>query len=183
VRFLRLILVLPCVCIIVSAQDAGRSTVSIGAGGGFPAEFLRTDELSHGPAFSATYEFRLFRYLAPEIGLLDFLPNLTSSSPHGTSVVRERVTLLSFGVRGILPLARGKVELFAGPSAVHIWSDDYDLTGYGAPSWLIQIDGGFRVAIDRKRHFWVGPRCAFARDGGRPTEEWVSLTGDFGFRF
>jgi hypothetical protein len=23
----------------------------------------------------------------------------------------------------------------------------------------------------------------FSRDGGRPTQEWVSLTGDFGLRF
>lgn len=182
-RLAQLILIVPFLCVSAFGQDGGRNTVSIGAGGTFAGDMLRTEDFSSGPSFSATYEFRLFRYLAPEIGLLDLLPNQTQYSKYGTSVVRERVTLLSFGVRGVLPLARDRVELFAGPGGAHIWSNESYVTGYNAPSWLFQIDGGIRFAIDGKRRFWVGPRCAFVRDGGRPTEEWVSFTGDFGFRF
>ena len=39
-----------------------------------------------------------------------------------------------------------------------------------------------RIAIDKRGHFWIGPTVRFSRDGGRPTQEWVSLTGEFGFR-
>ena len=126
----------------------------------------------------------MFRYLAPAVGLADFLPNYTDYGKYTTTVSRERVTLLSLGFRGILPLAHGRVELFAGPSAAHLWSSAYELTeGYLSPRWLFEVDGGGRVAIDRHRHFWIGPTARFTRDIGRPTQEWVSLTGDFGFRF
>jgi hypothetical protein len=60
--------------------------------------------------------------------------------------------------------------------------DDY-IFYYNAPRTIWQINGGGRIALDKRRRFWVGPTVRFSRDGGRPTQEWISLTGDFGFRF
>jgi hypothetical protein len=168
----------------VASGQGGRSTVSIGVGGGLPAGGFRTEQFLNGPAFSASYEFRLFKYVAPEIGLVDLLPNYTEYSKYGSSISRYRVTLLSMGIRGVLPLAHGRVELFAGPGATRVWSSQYDLArGFDAPKWLLEISGGGRIAIDHGRHFWAGPTVHFSRDGGRPTEEWVSLTADFAVRF
>ncbi len=182
-RIFRLFFFTSFVCLNAFSQD-GHSTVSIGAGGGFPAGGYRTSQFSNSAAFSATYEFRFLRYIAPEVGLTNLIPNYTNFSEYGTSVSRERVTLLSIGARGVLPLANGRVELFAGPGATHIWSSQAELTkGYQAPAWLLELDGGGRIAIDRGHRFWIGPTVRFSRDGGRPTEEWASLTGDFAFRF
>jgi hypothetical protein len=183
---MRIILFIPLAsfCVMAAFGQGGRSAVSIGAGGGLPAGGYLTDEFSGGAAFAATYEFRLLKYVAPEIGLTDMLPKYTDYEKYETSVYNERVTLLSFGVRGVLPLAHGRVELFAGPAAAHLWSSSYYLTqGYHAPAWLFEIDAGARIAVDRRHRFWIGPAARFARDAGRPTEEWISLTGDFGFRF
>jgi len=93
------------------------------------------------------------------------------------------VTLLSFGGRGIAPFERGRIELFAGAAAVRVFSSNSELFFYNSPHWIGQVNGGARIAIDERRHFWIGPALRFSRDGGRPTQEWVSLTADFGFRF
>ena len=181
----RLLLLAASVTLAVFSQDAGRNTVMIGAGGGFPSGGYRTDGISNGAAFSASYEFRVLKYLAPEIVVVNTIPNVTYGSKYGSYIMRERVTLLSIGVHGIVTLRQGSIELFAGVGAAHLWSSDIELTvlGYQSPRWLLQVNGGGRVAIDRRRRFWIGPTVRFSRDGGRPTEEWVSLTGDFGFRF
>jgi hypothetical protein len=177
-------LLICCLPLIAFGQTGRFGTLSIGAGGGLPAGGFRSDSFSIGPSFAAAYEFRLWKYVAPHLDLVNLLPNYANYSKFGISYSRERVTLLSFGVRGVVPVAQDRVELFAGPSAVHVWSSQFDLTsGFHAPGWLLGIDGGGRIAIDRKHRFWIGPTVRYARDGGRPTEQWVSLTGDLGVRF
>lgn len=54
----------------------GRSTVSAGAGGGFPTggELTFTSQAPDSAAFSAAYEFRLFKYLAPEVSVVNLTP-------------------------------------------------------------------------------------------------------------
>jgi hypothetical protein len=37
--------------------------------------------------------------------------------------------------------------------------------------------------IDRAKHFFIGATMRYYRDLGRPTPEWVSVTGDVGYRF
>jgi hypothetical protein len=182
-RMIRRLLIC-CLPLVAFGQTGRFGTLSIGAGGGFPASGYRTEQFSNSASLAAAYEFRLWRYVAPHLDLVNLLPNYANYGEFGVSHSRERVTLLSFGVRGVVPLARGRVELFAGPAAVHVWSSQFELTsGYHAPDWLFGIDGGGRIAIDRRHRFWIGPTVRYSRDGGRPTEEWVSLTGDLGVRF
>lgn len=165
-------------------QNAERSTVSLGAGLGIPAGGYLTGSFSTNVSLGASYEFRLSRYLAPEVGVASLLPRALNNSEYGISSSRENVTLLSLGIRGILPLADGKAELFAGPGVARLFSSSYELTGsYQAPSFLFELATGARVAVDRRHRYWFGPTVRFARNGGRPTEEWVSLTADFGIRF
>lgn len=173
-----------CLPLAAFAQTGQFGTLSIGAGGGFPSGGYRTNGFSNSAAFTGAYELRFWKYIAPHVDLVNLLPTYANYSKFGVSYSRERVTLLSFGVRGIVPLAGGRIELFAGPGVVHVWSSQSELTtGFQAPRWLLGIDGGARIAIDRKHRFWIGPTVRYSRDGGRPTEEWVSLTGDLGVRF
>jgi hypothetical protein len=164
----------------------GRSTFSIGAGGGFPTggELTSTSQIPDSAAFSASYEFRLFKYLAPEVGVVNMIPNVPQYGEFPLPPARERVTLLFFGAHGILPLRQGRIELVAGAGAAHVFTtDDSELIYYNSPHTLWQINGGGRIALDKTRHFWIGPTVRYSRDGGRPTQEYISLTGDFGFRF
>jgi hypothetical protein len=182
----RFFLPICCFSLTLLCQDGGRNTVTAGVGGGFPTggeQAYLTSNLPSGAAFSASYEFRILKYLAPEVGVVNSIPLIPSYDPHHPGSSRERVTLVSFGLRGIAPLNHGRIELFAGLSAAHVSSSYYELSDYGIGSWLGQINGGGRIAIDKRRHFWIGPTARFSRDGGRPVQEWVSLTGDFGFRF
>jgi hypothetical protein len=185
---LRLFLLTCCLSLPVLCQLGGRSTITAGIGGGFPTGgenvyLTGSAGIQDGAAFSGSYEFRLFKYFAPEVGVVNLIPLVQEGGKYPEPPVRQRVTLLSLAARGILPLKQGRIELFAGAAAVHVSSTIFELNGFGSPTWLGQINGGGRFAIDRRRHFWIGPTVRFSRDGGRPTEEWVSLTGDFGFRF
>jgi hypothetical protein len=169
-------------------QDSGRNTISVGVGGGFPTggDLTFTSPLPTSAAFSASYEFRLFRYFAPEVSVVNLIPKyITNYDPNQGPPIPERyrVTLFSFGGRAIAPLRQGRIELFAGAAAVHVSSSNSELFFYNSPHWIGQLNGGGRIAIDKGRHFWIGPTVRFSRDGGRPTQEWVSLTGDLGFRF
>jgi len=155
------------------AQESGRSTISIGAGGGFAAGGYRTEGIPDSAAFSGAYEFRLLRYLAAEAGAVNSIPNVVYSSKYGPYSIRERVTLGTFGLRGVLPLAHGRAEVIAGVGAGYLWSSDPELTvlGYQSPRWLPTINGGGRVALDHHHRFWLGPTVRFTRDVGRPTEQ------------
>jgi hypothetical protein len=186
-RICRLLLLTSFYSLAVFCQEPGRNTVTIGVGVGVPTggeETYITSVLPDSAAFSASYEYRLFKYFAPEVSVVNLIPAIQNYDPHQQFPPdRVRVTLLSFGGRGIAPLRQGRTEIFAGAAAVYVSTSDPELLGYGSTSWLWQINGGGRFAIDRHKHFWIGPTARFSRDAGRPTQEWISLTGDFGFRF
>jgi hypothetical protein len=169
--------------VAVFGQDAGRNTVTVGFGGGFPAGGYRTAGFSSGPAVSVGYEFRLFKYLAPEVAVVNVIPNALTDTEFTNSPSRERVTFISLGVRGIAPLREDSIELFAGLGSAHLGSTNSELIGYSLQTWLLQIGGGGRVAVDRCHRFWIGPTVRLSRDTGRPTVVWVSLSGEVGFRF
>lgn len=184
----RLFLLAFCFSPAALCQDSGRNTLTLGVGGGFPTggDLTFTSFLPTSPAFSASYEFRLFKYFAPEVGVVNLIPKyVTNFDPHqGPPIpMRYRVTLVSAGGRAIAPLKPGRAELFVGAAAVHVSSSNSELLFYYSSPWIWQVNGGGRIAIDKRSHFWIGPTVRFSRDGGRPTQEWVSLTGDFGFRF
>jgi len=170
-------------CSFTIFGQSERSTVTVGAGGEFTTggeNVFRTSYLPDSPAFSAAYEFRVFKYLGPEVSVVNLTPLVPQFGEFPGPPIRERITLISMGARGILPLDRGRIELLAGAGAVNVSTSANYLQ---LTSWLWQVNGGARVAIGKRRRFWIGPTVRFSRNGGRPTDEWLSLTGDFGFRF
>lgn len=178
-RFLCYIVLIPS---LAWCQDSGRSSVTVGIGGGFPAGGYRTDASHNGTWFSAHYEFRVHRFVAAEIGVDNFLRGYDNVARVDLPGSTERSTFLPIGLRAIAPLDKGRFELFAGTGGGYVWHSFYELRSLpGGNTWLWQVNAGGRVAIGRR--FWAGPEVRLYRDLGRPTQEWVSLTGDFGYRF
>src|SRR5580700_6080832 len=90
-----------CFSLAAFGQDSGRNTISVGVGGGFPTggEQTFTYVVPSSAAFSASYEFRLFRYFAPEVSVVNLIPKyITNYDPHQGPLIpdRVRVTLFSF---------------------------------------------------------------------------------------
>lgn len=108
----------------------------------------------------------MHKYLAAEIGVENFLLPYDNYSRLFSTSTRERVTLLRFELRETVPVADGRVELSAGTGGAVLWSSEDSL---GHP-------------YDGSRLLW--PSNAGTRaDLGRPTQQWVSLTADFSYRF
>ena len=177
------------------------STLTLGAGG-LPFSDGAFGPQSGGPSFTGNYEFRLFRYLSVETGTNILLPSGVSFSqlsviPPGQNFIRfspgsscatmcvlavsghSQVTLLTYGFRGILPLADERVELFLGIGGAYGWNSvtgPFD-SAYG------QGSAGARVAVDRAHRFWLGSTLRGFNNFGRPQQAWLPWTFDFGIRF
>ena len=169
--------------LLAAAQDAGTSLLSFGAGGGFPANGYRTNPFHTGPAFSAECELRAHRFLGVGVGVDNYVLNHDTFSRLGTRTDRERVTFLPFGLRGILPVANGQVELFGGGGAAYVWSSTRDFNCCGGESWLWQVNAGARAFLDPSKRFFVGTTARYYQDWGRPTQQWATWTADLGFRY
>jgi hypothetical protein len=159
---------------VLEAQDArGTSTVTFGVGGGWAVSSELG--LGGGPQFDGTYEFRILKYLA-----LDASVNTTVSTIPQTlnsAGFYSRTENAAFGFRGILPLAKGRTELFAGVDGAYL--RDFQL----ASAMAIEPEFGFRVAVDKQKHFWLGGTARFVQNFGIPEGEWFTCTADIGFRF
>jgi hypothetical protein len=83
------------------------------------------------------------------------------------------VSFLDYGLRGIVPVAAGRVELSAGLGGGYIWYGPDDSYYNGS---LLQYSGKATVAIDHHKHFRVGFTIRTWRDLGRPTQQWLSTT-------
>ena len=182
------------------AQDdvVHSSTLTFGVGGKpYSDNVYSPGEQKGGPAFTGNYEFRLSRYLALEAGTDILLP---VSKYSGESIVlagqsvgmytgtccalvvneRSSVTLLTYGFKGILPLAGNRLELFAGVGGAYGWNSE--LSGQ-LNSAFAQANVGGRLAIDRGRRFWLGTTLRGFASFGPGRQDWVPLTFNFGIRF
>ncbi len=178
---------------IFGQEPVGTSTVTLSVGGETPTrnEFGE----SKGPVFDGNYEFRILKYLAVEAGVENTLPSITRYEffgiPAGVSLLafqqvccvlipdRTQVTLLPFGLKGILPLSGGRFELFAGGGGAYAWHSGDSF----ANAWLLQTSMGGRVALDRGHHFWLGTSGHFFTNFGAGRQEWLTWTADLGLRF
>jgi hypothetical protein len=162
----------------------GVSTITVGAGGAFPAGGELTGSYHAGPSFAGEYELGLHRFLAATIGVENYFLNVDQCSRFGCPATRERFALMPFGLRGVLPLAGGRGELFAGTGGARLWTADSLFGGpFQRDTILWHLNAGLRFALDRGGHFRLGPTVRLNRDLGRPTQEWMSLTAEFSYRF
>ena len=160
---------------ILAAQDgATRHNLEVGGGGVYPIGGWLASEYSAGPALHAGYQLRLLKYLAAEGGWTgSWLPG-TSCSRYGCEHPLGRVGFLDYGLRGIVPVAAGRVELSVGLGGGYIWYGPGDAPYYNGS--LLQYSGRATVAVDRRRHFRVGFTVRTWRDTGSPIQQWLSTT-------
>lgn len=97
-----------------------------------------------------------------------------------TGVDRMHNNILPFGANGVLPILRGRVELFGGIGGVHVSFQ----SPYTRPnSWLTQTSLGARVALDKEHHFWLGTTGYYLTNFADKTRQWGYGTADFTVRF
>jgi len=159
---------------ILAAQDGEtRHNLEVGGSGVYPIGGYWASEYSAGPALHAGYGLRLHKYLAAEGGWTgSWLPG-TSCSRYGCEHPREQVGFLDYGLRGIVPVASGRVELSAGLGGGYVW---FGPDNHYYNSSLLQYSGRATVALDRHQHFRVGFTVRTWRDTGRPIQQWLSTT-------
>lgn len=190
----KLFLLLFVFCNFAIGQDAlHTSTLTLGVGG---VPYSSSFNLPQGgPAFTGTYEYRLWKYFAVEGGVDTLLPSVDyfqqvtviapgqNLVPVGTGFFpiseRSRVTLLTYGFKGILPLAKDRLELFAGIGGAYAWNSEYNGVLNDA---LAQTSLGGRLALDRGRHFWLGTTLRWYTSVGGEHQAWMPLTINLGIR-
>lgn len=188
------------------AQEATHTSTVILSAGGQTYSYNRFDERG-GPALDGHYEYRLWKYLALEAGVDSLFPKThtglvlpvisNGQLPGPVSVgsictacviapvaERTQVTMLPFGAKGILPIAGGRAEFFVGMGGAYAWHVDY---GQSRDALLAQASLGGRLALDRKRRYWLGTSVRGYSTGyshyGYNRQTWLSWTADFGVRF
>jgi hypothetical protein len=83
-------------------------------------------------------------------------------------------------VRGILPVSNDRVEFFVGIGPGYVWN----LERSPVPSGVVfDFEAGGRVAIDKRRRFWVGAGSQFFANFRHDEQQWLATTASFTFRF
>ena len=143
-------------------------------------------------SLGASYGYRVFPFLQLEAGATTALhPRPEIRGANYDIKPEDRFIWVPFGVRGVLPLRRGRVELSAGGGGLY---EKYSVSNPDSGIGLATYDGwggyfvaGAAASIDRRRHFWLGasPRWFLANAGykGYTHDRWFVITGDFSFRF
>jgi hypothetical protein len=174
-------------CASASALSAqipiSRVNLEIDAAGVLPVDGYVAEEYSTGPGLRLGGEFRLHRNLAAEIGWsAAWMATYYNCSYYGCSYSRLENKFLDYGMRGVLPLAGGRVELSLGVGGGYIWFDSAVSENYYNGS-LLQYSGKAAVALNRNGH-WRGNFTVRAwRDLGRPIQQWLSTTAGISYGF
>lgn len=85
-----------------------------------------------------------------------------------------------FGATAVLPLARGRAEIFGGAAGVFVPF----ATPYSRPnSWLTQASAGVRMHLDPGYHLWLGTTAYYLTDFAGKKRQWAYATADLTVRF
>ena len=141
-------------------------------------------------SYGGTFGRRVFRYLEAEAGV-SVAPNIAQEIRGATYDIKpdDRLIRVPFGVRGILPLWHNRVELSAGGGGLfEKYSVSNPNPGFGLLSqtgWGGYFAGGAAVALDHKRHFWLGstPHWYLANTSNNGRSRWFVASGEVSFRF
>ncbi len=160
-----------------------RVNAEIDPSGVFPVGGYVTNGYSAGPGLRAGGEIRLARYLAADASWTGaWMPTDYGCSRFGCSYSHLENKFLDYGLRGVLPLARGRVELSVGVGGGYIWFDPASDDSYHNGS-LFQYSGKTAVALDRGGHWRVNFTVRTWRDLGRPIQQWLSTAAGISYGF
>jgi hypothetical protein len=172
---------------LADAQSEMRNTVTVS--GGFAHNVGNSCCGESAPSLAMTYDYRLFPHVDLEAGVDTTLSLGTQAVGANYNVkADDRLLWVPFGLKGVLPLRSGRVEVTAGAGGLYekylVSSNSGFFTsrsgwgGYGSTGVAVALDGG--------RHFWVGvsPQLFFANTGsGYTHDRWFVLNVGLGFRF
>lgn len=170
---------------LAHAQSEMRNTVTVS--GGFAHNVGNSCCGESAPSLALTYAYRLFPHVDLEAGVDTTLSLGTRSVGANYNVnADDRFLWVPFGLKGVLPLRSGRVELSVGAGGTY---EKY-LVGNNSflqsrDSWGGYASTGVAVALDGRRHFWVGasPQLFFANTGSGYKDRWFVLNVGLGFRF
>jgi hypothetical protein len=159
---------------------------SITFSGGFGRDISRFNYPTQPTSLGVTYGYRILPYLAIEAGVTTAIhaaPDVRGASYD--FVTNDAFIWAPFGVRGILPLAHGRVELSAAAGGLY---EKYYVANeaffHSHSGWGGYGGGSVAVALDPNRHFWIGASPRFyVANGSYVRDRWFVFTGDLGFRF
>jgi hypothetical protein len=163
---------------LLNAQNAMRHAVTLDTGGMIPLSGWKTIAYSAGPALRTGYEIRLATFFAAEAGWTRAWMRGTTCNRFGCEHPRRQLRLVDFGLRGVAPLASGRIELSIGMGGGHAWLSDSYLN-----ELLLQYSARATVAVDSPNRFRVGATIRTWRDLGRPTQQWLSVTAGVTYGF
>jgi hypothetical protein len=160
------------------AQAARWHNFELGAAGVFPLSGYRTYGYSAGPGWRAGYELRPLKYLSLEAGFTEGWPvAVDTCNRFGCSYSRSSLKLVDSGMRGVVPLAAGRVELSLGLGGGYVWHP-YGYSGpFGPNQPLLQYSGKAAFALHPQGRIRLSFAVRTWRDLGRPTQQWLSTTG------
>jgi hypothetical protein len=160
-----------------------RANAEIDATGVFPVGGYVTTPYSAGPGLRAGGEIRLTRYLAADAGWTGaWMPTDYGCNRFGCSNAHLENMFLDYGLRGVLPIAGGRVELSLGVGGGYIWFNRHSDESYNSGS-LFQYSGKAAVALDHGGHWRVDFTVRTWRDLGRPTQQWLSTAAGISYGF
>jgi hypothetical protein len=160
-----------------------RANAEIDAAGIFPVGGYVADAYSSGPGLRMAGEFRLMRYLAADAGwTAAWMATDYNCSRLGCSYSRLGNKFLDYGLRGVLPLDGGRVELSVGVGGGFIWFDPISDDHYHNGS-LFQYSGKAVVALDRAGRWRVNFTVRTYRDLGSPIQQWLCAGAGISYGF
>jgi hypothetical protein len=177
-------------CLLLSAGALSaqvsipRADIEIDAVGVFPVGGYKAEEYSSGPGLRVGGDFRLLRNLMVEGGwTAAWNATFYDCSRFGCSYSRLENKFLDYGLRGVLPLAAGRVELSVGVGGGYIWFDKASSDNYYYNGSLLQYSGKAAVALDRHGRWRANFTIRTWRDLGRPIQQWLSTAAGISYGF
>lgn len=175
---------------IMCANGQMRNSVTFGAG--FAHNIGNTGyNGDSAPSFALTYAYRVVPHLDVEAGAV-------GTSSLGTEVrgasydvkADDHLLWVPFGIRGVLPLRGGRVEISAGGGGTYekyfVGNPTLALGFVPRTGWGGYAVAGAAVALDEGKRFWLSasPRFLFANTNrGYSDDRWFALNVGLGVRF
>jgi hypothetical protein len=109
------------------AEWPARYNLDFGPTGVFPLSGFRTFGDSAGPGWRGGSELLLIKHLGAEAGFTEGWPVGTDTCDRfGCTYSRHSLKLLDYGIRGVAPVAGGRLELSVGLGGGSIWHSSID---------------------------------------------------------
>ena len=175
--------------LVQAQQPDARNTVEFSGGIAYDVNKPNATQTPSITSLGVRYGYRFRKYLEVEAGVVIGLnPANEIRGANYDFVPSDRFIWVPFGLRAVLPLAHGRIELSAGGGGLY---EKYSVSSPESRFGLVprQGWGGYAsaraaVAVDHRRRFWLGvtPRLMVANPP-YARDRWFVLTGDIGLRF